>query len=71
MIERTLWCETENGRTKLPQGELRKRTEPLLILGEAGMGKSYLLEWFANAPGHAQTPMGYHHKSYHGHPPQT
>lgn len=54
MIERTLWCETENGRAKLPQGELRKRTEPLLILGEAGMGKSCLLEWFANAPGHAR-----------------
>lgn len=54
IIERTLWYETQNGRAKLPQGELRKRTEPLLILGEAGMGKSHLVKWFATAPGYAR-----------------
>ncbi|WP_406820039.1 NACHT domain-containing protein [Pseudomonas sp. KnCO4] len=53
IIERTLWYETQNDRATLTQGELRKRTEPLLILGEAGMGKSHLLEWLANAPGYA------------------
>ncbi|MEC4876866.1 hypothetical protein MXF29_14800 [Pseudomonas sp. NC26] len=54
IIERTLWYETPNDRAKLSQGELRKRTEPLLILGEAGMGKSHLLEWLATAPGYAR-----------------
>lgn len=53
IIERTLWYETQNDRATLTQGELRERTEPLLILGEAGMGKSHLLEWLADAPGYA------------------
>lgn len=52
-IERTLWCEGPNGRTDLPQVDLRKRTEPLVILGEAGMGKSRLLEWLSDASGYA------------------
>jgi hypothetical protein len=51
IIERTLWCEDRDGRTNLPQGDLLKRTEPLVILGEAGMGKSHLLEWLATFPG--------------------
>lgn len=51
-IERTLWYEAE-GRVRLSQGELRDRTEPLVILGEAGMGKSTLLEWLSFHPGFA------------------
>ncbi|ETD37923.1 hypothetical protein U724_20795 [Pseudomonas chlororaphis subsp. aurantiaca PB-St2] len=54
MIERTLWYETQNGRAELPQGDLPKRTEPLVILGEAGMGKSHLLESLATAPGYTR-----------------
>lgn len=53
-VERTLWYEAQNGRAELTQGDLRKRTEPLVILGEAGMGKSYLLEWLATSPGYAR-----------------
>lgn len=54
IIERTLWYEAQNGRAELPQGDLRKRTEPLVILGEAGMGKSHLLEWLATSPVYAR-----------------
>jgi hypothetical protein len=54
IIERTLWYEAKNGRAELPQGDLCKRTEPLVILGEAGMGKSYLLEWLATSPGYTR-----------------
>lgn len=53
IIERTLWYEAQNGRAVLRQADLQKRTEPLVILGEAGMGKSYLLEWLASTPGYA------------------
>jgi len=51
IIDRTLWYETQDGRAELPQGDLHTRTEPLVILGEAGMGKSHLLEWLATYPG--------------------
>jgi len=54
IIERTLWYEAQDGRTILPQGDLLKRSEPLVVLGEAGMGKSYLLEWVAMSPGHSR-----------------
>jgi hypothetical protein len=53
-IERTLWCDTDDGRTRLSQVHLRARTEPLVILGEAGMGKTTLLDWIAEAPGYAR-----------------
>ncbi len=53
-IERTLWYAAKNGRAELPQSDLCKRTEPLVILGEAGMGKSYLLEWLATAGGYTR-----------------
>lgn len=35
------------------QADLLTRTEPLVVLGEAGMGKSHLLEWIATSPGYA------------------
>jgi predicted NACHT family NTPase len=53
MINRTLWYESSEGRTELSQDELCTRTEPLVILGEAGMGKSRLLEWLATSPGYS------------------
>lgn len=53
IIKRTLWCETRDGRTNLPQDDLLKRTESLVILGEAGMGKSHLLDWLAASPGYS------------------
>jgi hypothetical protein len=52
-IERTLWYEA-NERIELCQADLAERTEPLVILGEAGMGKSHLLEWLANSSGFAR-----------------
>lgn len=53
-VERTLWCDTNDGRTRVNQSALRARTEPLVILGEAGMGKTSLLDWIAEAPGYAR-----------------
>jgi len=53
-VERTLWCDTNDGRTRVSQSALRARTEPLVILGEAGMGKTSLLDWIAEAPGYAR-----------------
>ena len=53
MIPRRLWYESPEGRVHLTQDELRKQIEPLVILGEAGMGKSCLLKWLADAPGSA------------------
>lgn len=53
-IKRTLWYATQDGRVELSQEDLFNRTEPLVILGEAGMGKSYLLEWLAKYPGYSR-----------------
>ena len=50
LIIRTLWCETENKRITLNQNELLGCKESLVILGEAGMGKSTLLEWISTNP---------------------
>lgn len=50
VIERTLWHQHGEERSTLRQAELAIRTEPLVILGEAGMGKSHLLAWLANLP---------------------
>jgi hypothetical protein len=43
-VERTLWFKHKDGRKELKETELRNLTEPLIILGDAGMGKSVLLE---------------------------
>jgi hypothetical protein len=53
VIKRTLWCETNDSRIILPQDDLLKRTESLVILGEAGMGKSHLLDWLAASPNYS------------------
>ena len=54
MIKRTLWYESSEGRTELSQNNLCSRTEPLVILAEAGMGKSRLLEWLATSPDYSR-----------------
>lgn len=51
-IQRTLWYEAQDGRSELSQSDLHNRREPLVILGEAGMGKSHLLEWLADSTGY-------------------
>jgi hypothetical protein len=53
VIERTLWHETPTERVIVRQTDLLQREEPLVILGEAGMGKSRLLEWMATSPNYA------------------
>jgi hypothetical protein len=50
LISRTLWCEPDSKRITLSQNELLGCKESLIILGEAGMGKSTLLEWISNNP---------------------
>jgi hypothetical protein len=50
-IERKLWYE-DNGRVITTQAEALQRSEPLIILGEAGMGKTSLLRWIARSPGY-------------------
>lgn len=53
-IERMLWCNHQGSRIELPQSELLKRVDPIVILGEAGMGKSRLLEWLGSHLGYAR-----------------
>ncbi|RZK24914.1 MAG: hypothetical protein EOO43_06870, partial [Flavobacterium sp.] len=50
MITRTLWYELDDKRIVISQNELLKYNKPLVILGEAGMGKTTLLEWLSNEP---------------------
>ncbi len=42
-VERSLWFEYKGDRKEITESELSTLTEPLVILGEAGMGKSFLL----------------------------
>lgn len=48
-IPRTFWYDTEDKRLELYQAELLDREEPLIVLGEAGMGKSHLLKQLAQS----------------------
>lgn len=50
IIERNLWYLHDGQRITLDQADLITRTESLVILGEAGMGKSHLLRWLAKFP---------------------
>jgi hypothetical protein len=55
MIERTL-ChdgQTQDEKIVLSQTALKEKTQPLVILGEAGMGKSHLLAWLSEDPRYA------------------
>jgi hypothetical protein len=53
ILPRRLWHETEKGRAFSEQAALIGRREPLIILGEPGMGKTELLRWLGNQPGYA------------------
>ena len=49
-VKRRLWYHTPNSeREELDEDDLLSRTEPLVILGEPGMGKSKLLQNLAEA----------------------
>lgn len=48
MLKRTLWHQEKDERKTLSQDELTKKTNPLIIVGEAGMGKSCLLKWLGS-----------------------
>lgn len=52
-IDRRLSHETADGRKIILQNHLLLKDAPLVILGEAGMGKSTLLEWLALQPGYS------------------
>lgn len=70
MIERTLWHDgqAKDEKVAVPQTALKKMTQPLVILGEAGMGKSHLLEWLSEDPRYAFcTAMQFIHR----HEPRT
>lgn len=54
MIKRILWYRQADSDVELAQAELEHRAESLIILGEAGMGKTYLLDWLALLPNHAR-----------------
>jgi hypothetical protein len=53
ILPRRLWYETKDGRAFIEQAQLATRPESLIILGEAGMGKTELLSWLGDLPDHA------------------
>src|SRR5687767_2119570 len=53
ILPRRLWHETEKGHLSIEQAALIGRREPLIILGEPGMGKTQLLKWLEDQPGYA------------------
>ncbi len=53
-ISRTLWYEDRDKRVSITQEELCLQTAPLIVLGEAGSGKTHLLEWLKKTPGFAK-----------------
>lgn len=54
LIRRKLWYRDDLGTTQLPQERLADFDMPVVVLAEAGMGKSRLLEWLEGQPGHAK-----------------
>lgn len=53
MVKRRLLHDSDAERVELLQDELILFNKPLIILGEAGMGKSHLLDWLKAFPGYA------------------
>ncbi|WP_342244557.1 NACHT domain-containing protein [Pseudomonas sp. OTU5201] len=52
-LPRTLWYVDRGETVELQQDALLQLTPPLVILGEAGIGKSRLLTWLATKPDYA------------------
>jgi hypothetical protein len=53
LLSRRLSWREKGERSELAQGDLPDRPGSLVILGEAGMGKSELTLWLGGQPGHA------------------
>jgi hypothetical protein len=53
ILPRRLWHEAKSGREIIEQATLIGRQEPVIVLGEAGMGKTELLRWLGTQPGYA------------------
>lgn len=58
MIPRSLWYQLHDTQKKINQHEIPEITNPLVIVGEAGMGKSSLLEWLGNLENYAYCTAG-------------
>lgn len=52
-LQRCLWYSTADGLIEITQQDLLGRDEPLIILGEAGMGKTELLRWIGQQHDHS------------------
>ena len=50
ILPRTLWFEDSDERRTLSQSELLGRPECVVVLGEAGMGKTELMLWLGTQP---------------------
>lgn len=48
-----MWRETSDGTKVIDQSHLLNQPESLVVLGEAGMGKTQLLRWLGAQPGYA------------------
>lgn len=53
ILPRRLWHVTESGPETVDQASLVGRREPLIVLGEPGMGKTELLRWLGDNPAYA------------------
>lgn len=53
ILPRKLWYESKDNREFLDQYDLLAHREPIIVLGEAGMGKTELLSWLGKQPGYA------------------
>lgn len=52
-LRRRLWYADKDGQHWLEQDDLRARAEPVVVLGEPGMGKTELLKAIGREDGHA------------------
>jgi hypothetical protein len=53
-LARKLWQEREGNRVTLHQDQLLSLAESVVVLGEAGLGKTTLLDWLSTADGYAR-----------------
>ena len=50
-VPRTLTYRNDKGDKRVSDSALLAAIEPIIVLGEPGMGKTRLLQWIENAPG--------------------